>query len=468
MRLVVDLLQFLFALAISPVILYRALTTGKYRQGWDQRRGFVPALPPPAGRPRVWVHAVSMGEVNAVRGLIAAWRSRSPETEFVVSTTTDTGQARARELFPDLTIIRYPLDFSRFVRRALDRIRPTLIVLVELEVWYQFTREAAARGIPVVIVNGRLSERSVRRFGLIGPVVRRMFGSLTWVGVQDDVYADRFRRMGVPAERVMITGSLKWETAQVADSIPGSDALARAVGLDPQRPLWVCGSTGPGEEEIALRAYASLRGRHAGLQLAVIPRKPERFDEVAGLVERAGYACVRRSRSPDGTSLKSAERAVVLGDTMGELRKFYSLATVVFVGRTIAPMGGSDMMEVAALARPVVVGPHTENFADAVYQLQRHDGIRIIHAALDDPQAADKLAEAVGHLLREPAAATSLAKNAQDVVVANRGATERTLSRLMNLTHQATAQAGPPDANPRATSQLTTDPGPRTNPHAQH
>jgi 3-deoxy-D-manno-octulosonic-acid transferase len=433
MRLLVDLLQFLTALAVSPIILYRALTTGKYRQGWGERRGFVPVLSPAALWPRVWVHAVSMGEVNAIRGLVAAWRARSPGTEFVISTTTDTGQARARELFPDLTVIRYPLDLSRFVRRAMDRIKPTMIVLTELEVWYQFIAEARQRGLPVAIVNGRLSERSVRRFGLIRPVARRMFESLTWVGTQDDAYAERFQRMGVPAGRVEITGSLKWDTAQVADNIPGSDLLARSSGIDPDRPLWVCGSTGPGEEEIILRAYTAVRKRHPQPGLAIIPRKPERFDEVAELIAQAGFECIRRSRCPDGTTSKPIDNAIVLGDTMGELRKFYSLASVVLVGRTIAAMGGSDMMEVAALAKPILVGPHTENFADAVHQLRRHDGIRVIDAELDDPLASEKLAEAVAALLDQPEAARQLAMNARKVVQENRGATERTLARLIEI-----------------------------------
>jgi 3-deoxy-D-manno-octulosonic-acid transferase len=351
----------------------------------------------------------------------------------VISTTTDTGQARARELFPDLTVIRYPLDLSRFVRRALDRIQPTVIVLVELEVWYQFIAEARARGIPVVVINGRLSERSVKRFGLIGRIVRRMFESLTWVGVQDETYAERFRQMGVPADRVMVTGSLKWDNAGATDHIAGSDTLAAAMGIDPARPLWVCGSTGPDEEEIVLKAYNLVLKRHPRLQLAIIPRKPERFDEVADLIDKRGFECVRRSRCPDGVAHTPSERAVFLGDTMGELRKFYHLATVVFVGRSIAAMGGSDMMEVAGLAKPILVGPHTENFKDAVDQLRRHDAIRIVEAELGDTDAAEKLADAVTALLGDRVAAERLSENARRVVQENRGATERTLAKLMEI-----------------------------------
>ncbi len=441
MRLVVDLCYVAAAALLAPVVLYRAISTGKYRHDWDQRRGWLPELPP--GKPRVWIHAVSMGEVNAVRGLVAAWRERSPETEFVISSTTDTGIDRARKLFSDLTVVRYPLDMSWFVSRALDRIAPTMVVLVELEVWYQFVTLAAARGIPVAVVNGRLTAgKSLRRFRWVLPVARRMFDRLAWVGAQDEVYAERFRQVGVPADRVTVTGSMKWDTAEVVDSIPGSDALARAMGLDQGRPTWVCGSTAPGEERVILQAFVVLRRKHPTLQLVIVPRKPERFDEVGGMIERASFDCVRRSESPDGTERPPSETAVLLGDTMGELRKFYTLADVVFVGRTLARMGGSDMMEVAGLARPIIVGPHTDNFADTVRQLRAGDAVRILSADLEDPQAADALAGVVGELLGDRDSARRLAGNGRDVVKRNRGATRRTLDTLTEIMCRARHHRG--------------------------
>jgi 3-deoxy-D-manno-octulosonic-acid transferase len=448
MRWLVDICQFIAALLVAPILFYRSMRTGKYRTDWDQRRGFMPKLPPKVG-PRVWVHAVSMGEMNSIRGLIAAWRARVPETEFVISSTTDTGMARGREIFPDLTVIRYPLDFSRFVRRALDRIQPDLVVLVELEVWHQFVTIARERNIPVAIVNGRLTEKSVGMFRWIAPVARRMFGAVRWVGAQDEAYAGRFRQVGVPAERVAVTGSLKWDTAQIVDDIPGSDALAAAMGVDCSRPVWVCGSTGPGEEEVILNAYRQLTtpseseraSRHgptsgsgaAGLQLVIVPRKPERFNEVAELITRAGFECIRRSASPDGAVRQPSGPAVQLVDTMGELRKAYILADVVFVGRTLAEMGGSDMMEVAALARPVIVGPHTENFADAMQQLRARDAICVLPDDLSGPRVSEQLAEVVKRLLTQRPEAQALAARGREVVAGNRGATERTLNHLLAL-----------------------------------
>lgn len=438
MRWLVDICYLIVAAVFAPIVAYRSWRTGKYRRDWDQRRGFLPTLQPV--RARVWIHAVSMGEVNSIRGLVDAWRARCPDLEFVISATTDTGIDQARKLFKDLLVVRYPLDFSWFVRRALNRISPTLIVLVEAEIWYQLITQARARGLPVVVISGRLTEqKSMRRFRWIMPIARRMFGSLTWVGALAEEHAERFRRLGVPADRVTVVGSMKWDTAQVSDTIPGCDQLAQAVGIDRNRPVWVCGSTGDGEEEVILKAYAQLLERSPTLQLMIVPRKPERFDEVAELIGRAGFECLRRSRCPDGDARRHAPGSspVRLGDTMGELRKFYALASVVFVGRTLADMGGSDMMEVAGLARPIVVGPHTENFTEAVERLDAGGAIRILSGDLGDPCVAARLAEAVGDLLDDPVAAREMGSRGQEIVKRNRGATERTVNHLMEIMQRA-------------------------------
>jgi 3-deoxy-D-manno-octulosonic-acid transferase len=261
----------------------------------------------------------------------------------------------------------------------------------------------------------------------------------------------------------------------VADTIAGSDALARAMGVRRDQPLWVAGSTGPGEEPIVLDAFKRLRERHPNLQLVIVPRKPERFDEVADLIRKAGFTCIRRSERPDTTlgepggpppgdvphretqpprspsaqtvfppgDLGPAETpppqspaaaTVFLGDTMGELRKFYCMASVVLVGRSLADMGGSDAMEVAALAKPVIVGPHNDNFADTIAQLQQGQVIRILSADVSDAQAAARqLAEAADELLSDPAAARAMGQRGRQVVLANRGATQRTIDVLMEM-----------------------------------
>ncbi len=470
MRWVADFAYLLAGLAYAPIAVFNALVVGKNRRGWGQRFGAVPRFEP--GRERVWVHAVSLGEINATPKLVAAIRERRPGIDVVISTTTDTGFARAVQLHGAERVFRYPFDFSLVVSRVLRRIRPTMIVLVELEVWYNLVRMASARSIPVVVVNGRLTERSARRFAKLGPLIRPMFRSLAWVGAQDEPIAERFAALGVPRDRIKVTSSLKWDSALIADEVPGSADLAQALGLPPDRPVWVCGSTGPGEEETVLDAYRQLRdawpdracrlkaprsdggpalpptpsrgeggedeealppapspgeGEREAPVLVIVPRKPERFDEVGRVIERAGFGCVRRSSHSDGTDhTPLGPSDVVLGDTMGELRKFYSLADVVFVGRSLAAMGGSDPMEVAALAKPVVVGPHMENFRDAVDALISRDAV----VTVNDPE---QLAETVGGLLADPARATMIGAAAREVVKANQGATVRTVDALERL-----------------------------------
>ena len=442
MRWLADAVYLLAGLLYLPFALYQAVVLGKNRHGWRQRFGAVPAFDP--SRRRVWVHAVSLGEINCTPQLAEALAQRIPNCDIVFSTTTDTGYARAIHLYGADRVFRFPLDFSVVIGRVLRRVRPSLIVLVELETWFNLIRGAGQRGIPVAVVNGRLTERSARRFHRLGSLPRAMFKGLAWVGVQDETIAARFRSLGVSGERIEVTSSLKWDTAVVADHIEGEEALAQAAGIDRSRPLWVCGSTGPGEEALILEAYRrlidaspslvrSVLGKPADREvlglptLGIVPRKPERFDEAGRIIERAGFPCVRRSERPDGARGEVIDPpVVVLGDTMGELRKFYSLADVVFVGRSLVPMGGSDPMEVAALGKPIVVGPYTENFQMPVEALRRADAVRIV-------DAPETLAAEIGAILQDASYAQSLGSRAREVVLNNQGATGRTANRLADL-----------------------------------
>jgi 3-deoxy-D-manno-octulosonic-acid transferase len=427
MWLLADLVYIVAAIVYSPVLLYEALVLRKNRGGWREKLfGPRPALH--AGdRPRLWIHGVSLGEVNAARQLVRELETHRPGLEVVISSTTDTGYARACELFGAHRVFRYPLDFSWTVRRTLDRIRPAAVVLIELEVWFNLVTIAAQRNIPVAIVNGRLTERSARRFQWLGGLSRYMFAVLRWVGAQDEPTAARFAQVGVPRDHITVTGSLKWDTALVADSIPGQEALAAAMGLNPNQPIWVCGSTGPGEEELLLAAYAELRADFPELQFVLVPRKPERFNEVARLIEDRLYLCRRRSHLPDGSFVPpTSENVVWLGDTLGELRKFYALATVVFVGRSLVPMGGSDPMEVAALGKPMVTGPHMENFLLPSSVLAGSGSLRAV-------AEADDLAIAIRDWLSTPVAAESAGRAGQAVVRKHQGSTERTVQSLLRF-----------------------------------
>lgn len=389
----------------------------------------------------ILIHAVSVGEINATRALIEKLQRARPTLRFVVTVTTITGMDRGRQLYtanPAVTLIRFPLDFTRAIRRVLDTYRPSLVVLMELEVWPNFMRQCTLRGIDVMLANGRITEPSFNRYRWIGPVARTMFQRLSAVSAQDQLYAQRFADLGVPGDRLHVLGTMKFDNAQVVRSmLSGSQQLADEVGLVPGRaPIWVAGSTGPGEEQIVLDVYRTLLKRFPRLRCVIVPRKPERFDEVAGLIEQNRFVCVRRSLNNAPADLDPAVPPVVLGDTMGELRKFYSLADVVFVGRSLVDLGpqqhGSDMIEPAALGKPVVVGPYTHNFAEAMLAFRRADAI----LQADD---AEVLEQSIRVLLHTPAEAAAMGQRAQRVVMQQQGATDRHVMLIEQLLDRRTA-----------------------------
>lgn len=428
MTILYDLIYGLALLLGWPFLLIRRLRRGPGSLALRERLGNVPSRPVAANC--VWIHGVSLGEINATRTIVAELRRRTATLAVVVSSTTATGLARARELYPNLTVFRFPLDLSPVLRRVFERVRPSIIVLMELEAWPNLIEVARDRGVPVVIANGRVTEeRSVRAFTrpLVRLVARRMFGALRWVGAQDKVFARRFEQIGVPRDRIEVVGSVKFDAADVADTIPGQDELADAMTIDTRAPLLVCGSTGPGEEEVLLDAYAQLIARFPALQLALVPRKPERFDEVAGLIVRRGFTCLRRSGMPPLVPADTPQpRAVFLGDTLGELRKFYALGDIAFVGRSLVPMGGSDVMEAAALGKPVIVGPHTDNFAQAIALLTDAGGCARVHDAAS-------MVRVIGDLLVDPQRRTAMGQSARRTILAHRGATARTVDRILAL-----------------------------------
>jgi len=423
MGIVLDILYFLGLLLLSPMWLYRMIRHGRYRHDIGQRFG---AAPRRYGlQPVIWVHGVSVGEINAAGSLVQEIHSQLPDFRVVVSTSTDTGMAAAKRLFaPDHTVFRWPLDFTCAVRRALKRVQPALVVLMEGEVWPNFLAACNRRGIPAVVVNGRLSaDKGYPRYRKIGRLAARLFNRLTAIGAQNEDYAERYLSLGVDEKKLYVTGMLKYDSAALADHLDGQDALAAALGVADEDRLIVAGGTGPGEEAILLDVYEKLTARHERLKLALVPRKPERFEEVARLVASRGGALLRRSEHADGTT-PDAPAPVILGDTMGELRKFYALGEVVFVGRSLVNMGGSDMIEAAALARPTAFGPHTFNFPQAD-DLAAHGCARVTDAAA--------LVEQFDAWLADPAAARQAGREAQEYVRSQQGATRRNVQMLCDV-----------------------------------
>ena len=419
--------------ATSPVWAWRMHRTGKLRTDWQARFGHGSPLPR-TGRTRMLIHAVSVGEVNAIRLLVDRLTADATRPEVVVCATTDTGTARAEQLYGAAhPVVRYPFDASWMVRRFLDRVQPDLVALTELELWPNFVDECAARNIPVVVVNGRLSARSFGRYRAVRPLVARTFGAVRAVLAQNADYAERFKALGSPANQVFVTGTMKWDTAQVADHVPGADDLARDLGIDRSLPLVVAGSTAP-EEHALLHAAVP-----PGVQLLCAPRKPEWFDAAA----RDLPGCARRSAHTHGNAgPRGSTTGRFLLDTIGELRKAYALADVVVIGRTFGALYGSDMMEPAALGKAIVCGPAVADFQETA------DAFLAAEAMVQVP--GSQVADALQKLLADGGARAQLGMRARAVVRERQGATERTAEALLSIVAQRAGGDAASGAQPAA------------------
>ena len=412
-----DVCYGLGAVVSSPIWGLSMLRTGKWRTDWRGRFGHRGDAVGPEHeaasdyQKTLLIHAVSVGEVNLIRNLVDHLSQSQPDLRIVISTTTNTGFDRARQLYRDkYRIVRYPFDFSWMVNRFLDRIKPDAVALTELEVWPNFMRACVRRGIPVAVINGRLSANSFKGYKKLRRLLRSMFASLSAVGAQTPDYAERFKHMGVPTQRVQVLDTMKWDTAKIADQVEGANALADEMGIDRSRPLVVAGSTGTDEEKLLIEAVPN------DVQLMLVPRKPERFDEVAALSSEM----VRRTKpSPPPAS----GRRLFLLDTMGELGKAYSLADVVIVGRSFNGWGGSDPIEPVALGKPTMIGPDHHNFADAVAALESGGGILV----------TDRPGLTVQELLNDPTRRAELAKHGREVILSHQGATQRHAKMLLEL-----------------------------------
>jgi 3-deoxy-D-manno-octulosonic-acid transferase len=444
----------------SPYFLWRRLAQGKDREGGSEKRGHLQQRT--ESRRRIWIHAVSVGEARLAQTLVQGLKHEVPDLEVVISTTTPTGQAVARQWHGAKDVFYYPLDFSRTVRRCLDRVRPALIVLIELEVWPNLTAEAAARGVPVVVVNGRISARAARRYRLAGALLAPSFRRVRRWLMQSEEYARRALALGVEPSRVEVAGNMKYDAVETRRPSESEISAARAaLDLGPDDRALIGGSTHPGEDEALLDAYLALRPKFPTLRLALVPRHPQRLEAVKSAIESRGLTCLKRSalklvrsaecgvrstdsgpglpnselrtwdsplphRAPDSGLRIPSEPPVVLVDTMGELGMLYRAAEIAFVGGSLIPHGGQNVMEPAGLALPVVYGPHMHNFAEAVEILRGCDGAVQI-------ARADELRAALERLLADAPVARAMGARAREAFLKRQGATARCVAYLKSL-----------------------------------
>jgi len=445
MPYLLNFVYLLIALFLSPWLIYKTITTGKYRRGlWRKITG--QALLRDDDEPCVWFHGVSVGEIHLLRQVVGAFQQKHPDWDCVISTTTDTGYIEACKRFPDLHVVYWPFDFSWAVHRAPQRVNPSLVVLAEGELWPNFLAAARQRGVPVAVINGRLSPKSLRRFRASSWLLRPMLTSVDLFAVQTEEYADGFRQLGVPPDRVCVTGSVKYDGVETDRANPRTQELARLFALNhrfqPDQPgntdlVWVAGSTQHPEERIVLDIYRKLQSDFPRLRLFIVPRQKDRFHEVARLIDQSGLSYIRRTQLPPTSNLlltthhspltTHSSTDIVLMDTIGELGALWGLADVAFVGGSLdGKRGGQNMIEPAAYGAAVIFGPHIWNFQDAATRL------KAAGAVIQVADAAD-LEKGVRRLLVNQSLRQRLGKLARQFVLGEQGATCRTIDLLDQL-----------------------------------
>ena len=415
-----SLLLSLGLIVLIPHFLFQALAHGKYIAGLRQRFG---SVPPVNGKPVIWLHCVSVGETQAARPLAKRLKQQFPYHDLVVSTITLTGQTLARDVFRNqaASVFYFPFDWRWTVRRALTTVNPAVVLIMETELWPNFLRECKTRQIPVALVNGRISRQSFRRYRLIKSFFRRVLSSLSIAVMQSEADAARLEELGMPSERLFTAGNLKFDGELTSELTDKTEELRKRFGSD--APLILAASTHAPEEQIILESIQKLK---QPVRLMLAPRHPERFNEVAALLQKSGLSWTRRTNPPDPND---ADGEVILLDTIGELPAAYALAQIVFVGGSIVDKGGHNVLEPAAVGATVVTGAHTHNF-HAIVELMNEAGALVQLPALEDAAASDELAFVFEKLLASPAEREELGRRAKQLITANQGAADRTMQLI--------------------------------------
>lgn len=414
----------LITLLLLPLLLLRLYWRGFkapfYRERWRERLGHVLALPEPGC---IWLHAVSVGEVQAVVPLIRQLLETSGHA-LVITTTTPTGAQRVRELFGD-EVRHYfaPFDAPFIVRRFFTKLRPRLLILVETEIWPNLIHTAYQLRVPTLLANARLSVRSARRYHRFAGLTRETLQEITLIAPHGEADAQRFRALGARSSQVEVTGSIKFDIRLPASLRERSDVLRREWGTE--RPVWLAASTHEGEEEQILAAHAAVKAALPDCLLVLVPRHPERFDQVAELIQAWNFNSVRRSLG----GRCQADADVFLGDSMGELTLFMGAADVAFIGGSLVPHGGHNMLEAAAQGVPVLFGPHVFNFAEiSELFLRQQAGLQVA--------SSEELAQCLIHWLRDASERSQFGERGRELVNRNRGALQRLLGLVNRLVNQ--------------------------------
>ncbi len=431
-----SLLILAFGVIASPYLLYQAIRYKKYIGSLGQRMGYLPVSFNLDAEESIWIHAVSVGEVLTARALIPELRRRYPKLRLFLSTTTIVGQQVARQNVHGVDAVFYfPLDLAFIVRRTLTLVRPRLFVMMETEIWPNLLHACRKRGVRTIMINGRISSRSYPRYRLVRPLFRRVLADIDRFCVQSEESARRLIHLGADPAHVVVTGSLKFDSLEppgMSASSRARDRVLRFFRMKPGRSVIVAGSTMQGEEEPLLEAFRRIKTATNNPLLVLAPRKPERFSEVAHLARDAAFVTVRRSELP----IDAEPRAdVVVLDTIGELARLYQIATTVFVGGSLVDAGGHNILEPAVFGKPIVFGPHMQNFAEIADTF-------LANGAAIQVRSARELEEALLGLLTDPVRRARLGAAARTLVESNRGAKAKSLAVIAQMLPAGDAPMG--------------------------
>jgi 3-deoxy-D-manno-octulosonic-acid transferase len=425
MYLVYSLLTFVVFALVSPYFLYQAIRYKKYIGSLRQRLGFLPLTFNVDGEESIWIHAVSVGETLTARALAADLKARYPHLRLFLSTTTIAGQQVARQVQHVDGVFYFPFDWSFIVRRTLDLVKPRVFIMMETEIWPNLLRVCRKRGVKTIIINGRISSRSFPRYKIVRPFFARVLADVDRFCMQSEESARRLVALGADPARVTMTGSLKFDSLDLPAASHGRarERVLRFFRVSPARQVVVAGSTMRGEEAALLRAFARVKAGSPSALAILAPRHPARFAEVEHLARAAGFVTTRRSELP----IDAEPRAdVVILDSIGELAQIYQIATAVFVGGSLADHGGHNILEPAIFGKPILFGPHMQNFREIADTFLANDAGVQVHSDSD-------LEDALLSLLTDPVRRARLGAAARALVEANRGAKDKTLEVIAAL-----------------------------------
>ncbi len=423
--MLLDLMYLVCITLGTPYILFKMLTSKRFRAGLSQRLGCVPMRK--GQGPCFWVHASSVGEVLTAKALVNEINGTFPGYDIVVTTFTDTGFSVAKKNFKEKEIFYFPLDLSWIVKKVFNNIKPTCIILIELEIWPNFLITATQQGIPVVVMNGRISERSVKAYKALSFVSRNFARALTsphnLYCARTNADVESFHELGITDDRIPKTGTMKYDNISTQQDETITNRFVRLFNIENDCPVIVGGSTHEGEEAALLRVYKTLRQEISNLRLILAPRHIERTKDVAKLIKDMGLSCIQKTHLDKG-GIPNNE-AVILIDTVGDLAKIYPLASCVFVGKSLFANGGQNVMEPAGMGVPVVCGPNMHNFKEEMQLLLDSQAVKVVN----DEQG---LLNTIQDFLENPKAAKEMGQRAKKVIIENKGATKRNVSILKN------------------------------------